>query len=121
VLNAAPDGEITGTWTLPMGSCGSYAGTLRGSVANDFVILSFMTSTGTNLFLELARQASCYRAEVAAADNATGPVVTEPGGVRRLSLSASASLYFVDYDFYGNPVCVPGHGDFAWAAVPYPS
>jgi hypothetical protein len=119
VLNVAPSGEITGTWALPNGYCGGYAGTLRGSLASDFVTLRFTTSTGSNLFLELARRANGSPVDVAAPDEVTGHVFTDTGSGRRLELSGPASLNFVVCDsFWQICVGVPGQGSIVWAAVP---
>jgi len=119
VLNVAPSGEITGTWALPNGYCGGYAGTLRGSLASDFVTLRFTTSTGSNLFLELARRASGDQVDVAAGEVAAGHVFSVSGGQPlNLELTAPASLPFVDCDFFGNCVGVPGQGYIRWGALP---
>jgi hypothetical protein len=122
VLNVAPSGEITGTWALPNGSCGSYAGTLGGTLARDVVNLWFTTSMGSNLFLELARRASCAPLEVAAGELAAGSVFTDMGGGRHLTLSVPVSLYLVWQDpdpfFPLPPLCVRGEGNFQWGAAP---
>jgi len=121
VLKVAPSGEITGTWELPGGSCGSYAGTLLGTLARDVVNLQFTTSTGRNLFLELARRASCAPLEAAAGDVAAGTVFTDVGG-RHLALSVPVSLHLWWQDpdpFFPLPLmCVPGEGNFQWGAAP---
>ena len=120
VLNVARGGEITGTWALPSGhgSCGSYAGTLQGSLARDFVTLRFTTSTGSNLFLELAHRVGGY-VDVAAGEVAVGHVFSVPGGQPlNLELAAPVSLPFVDCEPFGFCVGVPGAGYIVWRAVP---
>jgi len=118
VLSVAPGGEIAGTWGLSSSSCGSYAGTVQGSLVRDVVRLRFITSTGQNLFQEVARRVSCDPGSALAADEAIGNVFSDTGGSRHLTLDAPVALDFVAFTIGLGAFCVWGQGDFGWRAVP---
>ena len=118
VLSVAPGGEIAGTWGLSSSSCGSFAGTVQGSLVGDLVSLRFITSTGQNLFQEVARGVSCNPVSALAADEATGKVFSDTAGNRHLTLDAPVSLDFVAFTIGLGAFCVWGQGAFGWRAVP---
>ncbi len=114
---AAPDGQLSGSWTLS--GCGSYAGTLAGTITGQAVTLTLTTSGGSNLFQRVSGYNACSDTPVTVAGSTTGAILTDKyDGTPRLGLEAAASLSFLADPFPGfaSPVCYVGSGVWWWYA-----
>ena len=122
-IEGAPDGQLSGSWTLAAPSvfdkCGGfpYSGTLTGVITGQTVTLNLATSYGSNLFLTVSRFLNCYDAQVTAAPSATGTIESHEDG-RWLSLRADAQLgFWVLTDLWAlQETCFPGSGAWHWLA-----
>jgi hypothetical protein len=116
-IEAAPDGQLSGSWTST--GCGSYSGTLAGTITGQTVTFSLTTSQGFNLFQKVSEYGACIDDPVTAASSATGTISrSDYDGTVSLGLSAEASLSFVADPFPGfsSPVCVITSGAWRWYA-----
>jgi hypothetical protein len=115
-IEAAPDGQLSGAWTFA--GCGSYSGSLAGTITGQTVTLSLTTSQGSNLFQKVSEYGACSD-PVTAAPLATGTISTSDyDGTVRLRLQAEASLSFVvdPLPGFASPVCYLTSGVWRWYA-----